>query len=268
MKKYTLLALLISAIALISCKKEEVEPTDNNNTNTTTSDTTMYLIASGNTANGESVELFALDQTITNGYTQFFAKVKDASGQIMSNANVTFMPMMDMGTMQHSAPVVQPVFNSGTNTYAGVVVFQMSSMGGTWTLDVNVDGSPVTFDLTVAESATKVVGVYTGTDGVNYVVSLARPVDWTVGMNDLKLMIHKKETMMSWPAVEDLDVILDPEMPSMGHGSPNNVSPIHTGNGYYEGEVNFTMTGDWRLHLKLLRSGVEIHNDAFLDILF
>lgn len=268
MKKYAFLALVIGAISLTSCKKDEVEPTDNNTNTNTTVDTTMYLLSSGTTTNGETVELYALDQQLTTGYTQLFAKVKDATGAVMPSATVTFSPLMDMGTMQHSAPVIAPTYNSTTQTYAGVVVFQMSSLGGTWTMDVSVDGSPVTFNLTVDESATKVVGVYTGTDGVNYVVSLARPVEWNVGMNDLILMVHKKESMMSWPAVEDLEIVLDPEMVSMGHGSPNNVSPVHIANGYYQGEVNFTMTGDWRLHLQLLRNSVEIHSDAYLDILF
>lgn len=266
MKKYAFLALIIGAVTLTSCKKEEVEPTDTE-TNTT-ADTTMYLLASGTTANGETVELFALEQQLTTGHTQFFTKVKDAAGAILTNATVIYSPLMDMGAMQHSAPVVQPSYNSATSTYGGAVVFQMSSLGGNWTMDVIVNGSPITFDLTVAESATKVVGVYTGTDGVNYVVSLTRPVTWEVGMNDLELMIHKKESMMSWPAVDDLEVVLEPEMPSMGHGSPNNVSPVHIGSGYYQGEVNFTMTGDWRLHLQLIRAGVEIHSDAFLDIVF
>lgn len=268
MKNYAFLALLIGALTMTSCKKEEVEPTDNDNNTSTTVDTTMYLISTGATTNGETVQLFALEQQLTTGHTQLFAKVKDATGALLTNATVSFMPMMDMGSMQHSAPVVQPIYNSATSTYGGAVVFQMSSLGGNWTIDVDVNGTAATFDVTVDESATKVVGVYSGTDGVNYVVSLTRPITWEVGMNDLELMVHKKESMMSWPAVDDLDIVLEPEMPSMGHGSPNNVNPVHIAEGYYQGEVNFTMTGDWRLHLQLLRAGVEIHSDAFLDIVF
>ncbi|MDZ7648356.1 MAG: FixH family protein [Cytophagales bacterium] len=40
-------------------------------------------------------------------------------------------------------------------------------------------------------------------------------------------------------------------MPSMGHGSPNNVNPTHSSKGSYKGKVNFTMTGDWRLNLNI-----------------
>jgi hypothetical protein len=65
-----------------------------------------------------------------------------------------------------------------------------------------------------------------------------------------------------------MTVEITPEMPSMGHGSPNNVNPVHTGNGHYKGTVNFTMTGDWRIHLKLTRNGRLISDKAYFDILF
>ena len=47
-------------------------------------------------------------------------------------------------------------------------------------------------------------------------------------------------------------------MPSMGHGSDGNVSPVHTENGVYAGKVNFNMTGDWQITLKLKRGDIMI----------
>lgn len=265
--KKSILLVLIGALTFVSCKKEEVEPTDDNTTTNPTEET-VYLIATSTTMNNETVELYALTSQLATGYTKLFAGVKDSLGNAVDNATVTYMPMMDMGTMQHSCPLEQPVFNSSKSLYEGMVVFTMASTAGTWTLDVNVNGNPASFTLTVNDSPTKVVGSYMGTDGSAYIVSLVKPVDWTVGMNGLNIMIHKKETMMSFPADDSLTVTLDPEMVSMGHGSPNNISPVSTGNGYYAGEVNFTMTGDWRLHLELARDTTLIHSDAYLDILF
>ena len=144
----------------------------------------------------------------------------------------------------------------------------MSSMAGNWTVKVTVNGNQVVFPVTVAEAATKIVGSYTGTDGEIYFISLIQPVTWKVGLNDIEIMINRKASMMSFPADNDFEVIMTPEMPSMGHGSPNNVSPTLLSNGRYKGVVNYTMTGDWRLHFELKKAGVTIHSDAFLDILF
>jgi hypothetical protein len=56
-------------------------------------------------------------------------------------------------------------------------------------------------------------------------------------------------------------------MPTMNHGSPNNVNPVHKGNGHYKGKVNFTMTGLWRLHFTL-KAGDAIAKADSLDIEF
>lgn len=197
-----------------------------------------------------------------------YVTVTDANGVAMDNATVQYSPVMAMTAMSHACPIEQPTFNSSINKYKGAVVFIMSSMAGTWSLDVVVNGNPASFTLNVVESATKVVGSYTGTDGKSYFISLLRPVTWEVGMNDVEFLLHERASMMSFPAVTDFTMVMTPEMTSMNHGSPNNIDPVHIGNGHYNGDVNYTMTGDWRFHLQLLQNGTEIHADAFLDILF
>ncbi len=48
-------------------------------------------------------------------------------------------------------------------------------------------------------------------------------------------------------------------MPSMGHGSPNNVNPVHRELGHYHGSVNFTMTGDWLVELDFVKGDSLFH---------
>lgn len=261
-----IMGVLMSALVFTSCKKEEVSPEEE--TATTTAGAGLVEIASTQNASNQTVKLFSESGSLTTGYSNFYVSVTDNSGGNVENASVEFAPLMTMTSMSHTCPVEQPVYNSSIGKYKGAVVFIMSSMGGDWTLDIIVDGSPVTFDLTVAESATKVVGSYIGTDGAAYFISLLRPVVWEVGMNDLEVLIHKRESMMSFPADNDFTIVMTPEMMSMGHGSPNNVSPVSIGNGHYNGEINYTMTGDWRMHMLLSKAGTEIHADAFLDIVF
>ena len=75
--------------------------------------------------------------------------------------------------------------------------------------------------------------------------------------------------MMDWPYEPYLTVEIDPQMPSMNHGSPNNVNPTHIGDGHYKGVTNFTMTGWWRINMVIKDGeGNVIKDDVYLDITF
>src|SRR5690554_854834 len=265
MKKIFILSL-ISAFIFTSCKKDKNEdPTSGG----VTPPSEYTLIKKDTTANDLVVELFTKTETIEIGYTKLYVRVKDFNGNAIDNANVTFMPMMDMGNMEHSSPLEQPVFKTSSKLYEGMVVFTMHSGQGDWWLTVNVNGEDVVFPINVLDSktGTKYVGSYTGTDSEKYVVTLVKPFNWKVGMNDFSVMVHKKETMMSFPAIDNFTVAMDPQMTSMGHGSPNNISPTSAGDGYYNGKVNYTMTGDWRLNFEFIEAGDTIIS-AYIDVLF
>ena len=101
-------------------------------------------------------------------------------------------------------------------------------------------------------------------DSTKYLVTMVKMDKPKVGMNGCEFLIHKRQSMMMFPPVTDLSLEMTPDMPSMGHGSPNNVNPTHVSNGHYKGTVNFTMTGEWRITLVLKKSGVTIGTPAFL----
>lgn len=163
------------------------------------------------------------------------------------------------------------MYDAATNLYSGAVVFTMPSGDmGTWKLSVDVDGESVDFDVNVAATPAnvKLVGTYVGTDDKRYTISLITPAKPKIGLNDLEILINQRESAESFPPADDLTVEFEPEMPSMNHGSPNNVNPVSIGNGRYKGKVNFTMTGDWRLHFTLKSKDKIVLEDAYLDILF
>ncbi len=219
---------------------------------------------------GLRVTLWADRSQLTVGYNPVYLTLADASGEIR-NKTITLHPEMDMHTMQHSSPVEQPVYDVSQGLYTGAVVFTMPSGDmGAWKLTVDAEGQLVDLDVVVADAPanTRPVGTYMGTDKERYSISLVQPLIPKTGLNELEILINRRADMHNFPAVTDFSVEFRPEMPSMGHGSPNNTAPVSVGYGRYRGKVNFTMTGDWRLYFTLKRNGAVVVEDAYLDILF
>ena len=151
----------------------------------------------------------------------------------------------------------------------------MSSLAGSWTVNVHVHNhlfgkeGNITIPFSVAEPAKpRILSFTSASDGNKYFVSFIEPSVPKVGINDMEIAVYKKASMMSFPADSSLSVVLNPEMPSMGHGSPNNVNPVHTGNGHYKGKVNFTMTGLWRLNLDFRTGEAVADTTQFFELQF
>ncbi len=133
----------------------------------------------------------------------------------------------------------------------------------------NGKSGKLTIPVTVAEPAQKRMLSFTSAvdNSTKYFVSLVEPAKPKVGINDLELVVYKRASMMSFPADSALSITFEPEMPTMNHGSPNNIHPAHKGIGHYKGKVNFTMTGLWRLHFDMKAGDVLAKTDS-LDIEF
>ena len=251
------------------CKKEDDPTPSTNNTDG------LVMIASGYTdAGGIKVNLYSTD-SLYSRYTNFFIEVRDsASNTVIDDAHIELMPMMDMGQMQHSAPFENP---SSTNAVNGLfpcaVVFQMPGEMG-WTLNIHihehVNGGEgeVTFPLMVKNPDPTRTRVVTPVNDPmsRLIISYVQPMDPKVGINDFEITLHSRETMMSFPGIENYTVEIEPEMPSMGHGSPNNVNPTDAGNGHYKGQVNFTMTGLWRINLNIMDGSTVVDSTAYFEV--
>lgn len=221
---------------------------------------------------GLKIEFYALTELFT-GYNTVYFTVKDSiTGSVVEADELMMHPMMQMATMAHSCPMEAPVYNSTTKQYEGAISFVMSSMMGTWTVSVHLNNlGTAEFESVVIDPAEAMIYSFPSKvdSSKTYFVSLIQPTDPKVGENDFEILINHKATMMDWPAVEDFSVIIEPEMPDMGHGSPNNVDPTHTADGHYDGVVNFTMTGWWRVNLTIINAeGDTINNDRSFNITF
>lgn len=249
---------LLCAIIFSACKKENAKPA-------VIDKIRIAEITNNNTV----ITLWSDNQILNTGYNKLYISLKNNQGAEINNATVTYVSMMDMISMKHSSPAEQPVYNSRLKLYEGAVVFTMpTSEMGTWQLEVTVNGATASFPLVINAAPQKNLATFVGTDANKYVLTLVPPLKWQVGINDLNILINQRASMMNFPPDNGFTIEFNPEMPSMGHGSPNNVNPVSTGSGHYKGKVNYTMTGDWRLHFKLKKNDVVIVEDAYVDILF
>ncbi len=202
-------------------------------------------------------------------------------GKLVENAELQFQPLMTMNigetTMKHASPFDNPVTTSTPGIYGGSVLFIMpSSSSGAWKLNVmvvnkeNGKSGTASMDISVEDPQNALVKSFVSqsADSSKLFVTLVQPKVWKVGSNDLEFTIHKKATMMSFPADSTYTIEFVPEMPSMGHSSPNNVNPTSVGKGHYMGKVNFTMTGEWKLNVTVKKEGVTISNGLYYTVNF
>lgn len=214
------------------------------------------------------------------GFNYVYVDVYDSiSGERVSDWDVSFAPMMTMmmnGTsMKHTCPVEQPIFDNELKAFAGASVFIMPTTDmGMWEFEIiyenTVAEGSLKFGVMVVEKDNPALLSFVSESNADmkYFVALIDPTIPDVGVNDFELGIYTKESMMSFPVADGLTVAIEPEMPSMDHGSPDNVDPISIGNGHYKGTVNFTMTGLWHVNMVIEEGANMVASDKYFSIEF
>ena len=276
MKFKTILAITFATILLATnaCKKDESittinpTPTDQIPSNYKLIGETYIYGAAAKAKVYAEKELFV-------GYNKIFVAMFDSvSNTRLTDGHFDVIPMMDMGMMKHSAPVeITDESIPSDKFWKAAIVFIMPSSAGKWTLNMAFHNHKTDkegegeLEVNVINPTTSVMKSFMASDSTKLFVSLIQPATPKIGLNNFEISIHKKD-MMDFPAVNDYTLEIEPTMPSMGHGSPNNVNPVFTSMGHYIGKVNFTMTGLWNVKITLKKNGVTIDNKQSFDITF
>lgn len=218
-------------------------------------------------ANGHALEIYSEQEGFTMGYNELFIRIKDLSTEdYVSDATIHWNPVMHMTDKAHSCPRSEISTTGEDTVYKGFIVFQMASNDDEyWELNLEYSFGGTTYTTTeqitvnAPSNGKRTVNVFTGTDDVKYVLAMM-PLTPEVTVNDLSAVLFKMETMMDFPAVVDYTVAIDPRMPSMGnHSSPNNEDLLFDADtGIYSGKLSLTMTGYWKINLKLLNDQGDI----------
>lgn len=248
---------------------------------------TVKIIPELSTEVDGKYKVFAYSRTgkFNVGYNDlYFVVTKKKNGNYVKNYEIKdFSPVMLMVkmNMKHSTPVSGPA-ESFNDSYAAVkrawVSFIMSSgESGSWTL--GYDASILGSNGGVEEADITVDPLPAGQDWVKsfkigndtYYISVASPIDLKTGTNTLTAYISKKSNPATAPyaiASESFKVDIDPRMPDMGnHTSPDNTQLIKQADGSYQGTINLTMTGLWRIHLTVrdLQGNIVAGGDDLKD---
>lgn len=270
MKRQFLSVIFIAAGALIlasGCKKDSLEPEEDPAAG-------LHQIVSGYAIGAAAkLELYG-NGPLSAGYTPLFFVLYDSvTNQLIEDAAIELRPMMNMGAMEHSAPFENPANKAVDKLFPGSVTFIMATMEmGSWRLEITVRRAGkegrVSVPVTVSEPPySRVRSFVSKANGDKLIAAYIEPSKPKVGVNDMEIAIYRSQGM-DFPADSSMTVTLTPEMPSMGHGSPNNVDPVHIGNGHYRGKVNFTMTGLWQLNLGLFLEDAVAADDLFFEVNF
>jgi hypothetical protein len=221
-----------------------------------------------------TVELLTEGPRLETGLNPVYLKITTPSGQVVADADVTLSPEMAMsGGPTHGAPVIGAPAPGSDGVYRVEVVFQMAtSMMGSWSATVGVTrpaSAPVEASfpaLAVADSGcAKTFTHFDPDDAVTskYVASLDFRAAPRVGLNPVVATLHRMEDMMTFVPVTDATMALDPQMTSMGHGSPGSVDPTPTTLGRYEGQLSFSMAGTWETTVTISQDGATLGAPKF-----
>lgn len=273
--KTGLLALMI--LVSSACKKEtDDSPVTNNPVNNETP-IPSNLVKVGETfiAGAAARAVVYSDGAMYTGFQILYIAMYDsASNKRLGDGHVELRTEMDMGMSKHSSPMEQDENESPSGQlWKPAAVFIMPGM---WKLHLhfhnhknNFEGEgEISVNIGSPAFARMVSFVAAADDSMKVFMSMLKPMQPKIGLNDFEITLHTKINADSFPAINHYTVEIEPEMVSMGHGSPNNVNPLLTANGHYAGKVNFTMSGDWRIHVKLRKDGVLIDDTHYFDLEF
>lgn len=255
-------AILILSVSFVSCSDDnDDDPIESNPVEGLNK---IYEFPSAD----HSVEIYSDKTALEVGYNEISIRIKDmASDKYVTNAAATWMPMMHMEMMEHSAPHSMLSNSEESSVYKGYIVFQMAGNDTEYwdvTLNYSLNGQAMTethrVSVTEPADGLKKVQVFMGSDDNRYVLAYVNPKEPQVAINDFQAVLYKMEDMMSFSVVENFQITVDPRMPGMGnHSSPNNEDlTYNAATKMYDGKLSLTMTGYWKVNLKLLNQSGEV----------
>jgi hypothetical protein len=247
------LALVLAACSVGGGVAEDVPPT-------------LDTVVASGSGGGFALRLLAA-APLQVGLTALALAIETSDGAPVTDAAVEFLPLMTTGTGSLRCPVIGPPAVGPDGRYGFHAVFQLASGAGTWRAEVAVTRGGTTVVLPLSElqvAAGKDLARSFAAGGSTYIMALEFESAPTVGLNPVVVTLHETQDLgMTFAPVSDATLVLDPQMPSMGHGSPGSEDPIPVRPGWYEGRLSFSMAGEWVTTVTARRAGALIGAPEF-----
>lgn len=247
------IAVLVSAV--VSC-------------GTSNSDSDLDLIPINSvTSEGYTISLEA-EKELETGANYLYWKIQQGE-DLVDVQSFTINPMMDMETMMHSTPHTQPELAPEDDHYLknrAIFIMPSGSMGS-WTINFELltqNDEIIAGEMPVEIGSSWKLNSVRKDDKV-YFITWYAPQKPVSGNNDLIFMVHTRESMMSFPPVTDAEMEVYPYM-DMGSGSGHSTdfsNPVATGDGFYKGDINYSMSGTWTTSVELI-----VDNDTLPEVVF
>jgi len=225
---------------------------------------------------GAEIKVYAKEDLFTGYNFLYILTLDSATGNFLGEGQVTVSPLMEMPMHKHSCPIENWESDkpNSNGLYENQVLFVMPSSAGNWELNVEYHNHTINkmgsakIPVTVTQTTNRLMDSFIDSSSANndrVFITYVLPEKPQVGLNDIEIAVYYKKDMMMWPAREDFTMEIEPTMPTMGHGSPNNVNPVHMAKGHYKGKVNYTMTGLWKIDVVLSRNGKVVSRNNYFE---
>lgn len=242
---------MVAVVVFASCQKEENHSQDKDRGD-------LLEITSFETSSF-TISLFNELGKLQTGYNPLSIQIRNENNEVVIPDDFWLRPFMQMGHHGHGAPFSTFSAQDGSSNYhAGFVVFQMPSHGddGSWELEMGFTYQGVDYELTggveVLETDDRLVVSFQDDNQRSYVLALKEPTSAKVGLQDVSALLFRQDESGAFIPVDHYLIDHDPRMPTMdNHGSPNNQPMAFDEQGLYKGQLSLTMTGLWRLNLKV-----------------
>ena len=223
------------------------------------------------TIDGFTVELLS-DQALVSGCNQLYWRVT-SGGDLVDIQSFTIAPSMTMTMMGHShaTPYSQPTeMAEYDKVLTNMAVFIMPSGDmGYWEIAFDIQtasNETISGSMQIEVASSWRLTSVKSTDGsTTYFVTWYAPQEPATGNQELSFMVHKRESMMSFPPVNSAELVVYPYM-DMGGGSGHSTpfeAPVAMGEGMYTGSINYSMSGTWTTDITLQIEGESLTVPTF-----
>lgn len=213
-------------------------------------------LISSTTVNGYTVNLLSYN-SLEQGANELYWQIeKDHSPVDISS--FVIVPMMTSETIQQSTPYSNPIEFKENKAYhfCSVVFTTPTNESNSWVIDFEIttkNNETISSSFSVEVAPSWRVKSIQAKDKDIYFIIWDKPKTPVLGVHYLDLLVHKKESSLSYPMVSNGNIEIYPYR-NLGSGNIHNTNfadPVSRGMGRYKGYINYDVTGQWITSVKL-----------------